>query len=110
MLSCCLKYIKHNQDSMIIKKIQIILIFTTLTGCVQNSAFFGSALTIARTGNVTQAGLSYGSNKAITKLTGKTPFENIQQIVAPKKDDGKILSSTKKNLKKVSEITFSPSQ
>jgi len=95
---------------MIIKKIQIILIFTTLTGCVQNSAFFGSALTIARTGNVTQAGLSYGSNKAITKLTGKTPFENIQQIVAPKKDDGKILSSTKKNLKKVSEITFSPSQ
>ena len=101
MLSCCLKYIKHKQDSMILKKIQIILILVTLTGCVQNSAFLGSAITIAKTGNVTQAGLSYGSNKTIINLTGKTPFENIQEIILPKKDDSKILSSTKKKLKKL---------
>ena len=100
MLSCCLKYIKHNQDSMIIKKIQIILIFTTLTGCVQNSAFFGSALTIARTGNVTQAGLSYGSNEIITRSTGKSTAQNIQEILKSKKNDSDFEKLVKENINK----------
>ena len=67
---------------MILKKI-IISIFAIcfLTGCLQNTAFLGPAVTVASTGNVYQAGLSYGSSKVIKKMTGKTPSENIKSFV-----------------------------
>ena len=63
---------------MILKKL-IIIAFAMcfLTGCFQNTAFLGPALTVASTGNLYQAGLSYGSSKAIKEMTGKTPTENI---------------------------------
>ena len=53
---------------MILKKI-IISAFAMcfLTGCLQNTAFLGPAMTVASTGNVYQAGLSYGSSQAIKK-------------------------------------------
>ena len=55
---------------MILKKI-IISAFAMcfLTGCLQNTAFLGPAMTVASTGNLYQAGLSYGSSKAIKKMT-----------------------------------------
>ena len=67
---------------MILKKI-IISAFAMcfLTGCLQNTAFLGPALTVASTGNVYQAGLSYGSSKAIKKMTGKTPTENVKSFL-----------------------------
>ena len=67
---------------MILKKI-IISAFTMcfLTGCLQNTAFLGPALTVASTGNVYQAGLSYGSSKVIKKMTGKTPTENVKSFL-----------------------------
>ena len=67
---------------MILKKI-IISVFATcfLTGCLQNTAFLGPALTVASTGNVYQAGLSYGSSQAIKKMTGKTPTENVKRFL-----------------------------
>ena len=40
---------------------------------------------MASTGNVFQAGLSYGSNQAVKKITGKSPTENIQSFVDNKK-------------------------
>jgi hypothetical protein len=49
-----------------------------LTGCLQNTAFLGPVITVASTGNVYQAGLSYGSSQTIKKMTGKTPTENIK--------------------------------
>ena len=49
-----------------------------LNGCLQNTAFLGSAVTVASTGNIYQAGLSYGSSHAIKKMTGKTTIENIK--------------------------------
>ena len=64
---------------MILKKIIIsIFVIYFLNGCVQNTAFLGPALTVASTGNVYQAGLSYGSSQTIKKMTGKTPTENIK--------------------------------
>ena len=57
-----------------------------LTGCVQNTAFLGPAITVASTGNVYQAGLSYGSGKAITKLTGKNTMENVKNFLDKDKD------------------------
>ena len=73
---------------MIIKKI-IISVFAMcfLTGCLQNTAFLGPALTVAGTGNVYQAGLSYGSGQAVKKITGKTPTENIKIFMNNKDKD-----------------------
>ena len=67
---------------MILKKI-IISAFAMcfLTGCLQNTAFIGPIFTVASTGSVYQAGLSYGSSKAIKKMTGKTPTENVKSFL-----------------------------
>ena len=71
---------------MILKKIitGLFLLFF-LNGCVQSTALLGPAYTLARTGNIYQAGLSYGSNQAVKKITGKSPTENIQSLVGNKK-------------------------
>ena len=52
-----------------------------LTGCLQNTAFLGPAVTVASTGSVYQAGLSYGSSQVIKKMTGKTPTENVKSFL-----------------------------
>ena len=54
-------------------------------GCVQSTALLGPAYTLASTGNVYQAGLSYGSNHAVKTITGKSPTENIKSLVDNKK-------------------------
>ena len=67
---------------MILKKLIIsITVMCFLTGCLQNTAFIGPALTVASTGNVFQGGLSYGSSQVIKQMTGKTPTENIKSFV-----------------------------
>ncbi|MDB2381753.1 hypothetical protein N9V85_00725 [Candidatus Pelagibacter bacterium] len=71
---------------MILKKIiaGLFLLFF-LNGCVQSAALLGPAYTLASSGNVYQAGLSYGSNQAVKKITGKSPTENIQSLINNKK-------------------------
>ena len=71
---------------MILKKM-IISVFAMcfLTGCLQNTAFLGPALTVASTGSVYQAGLSYGSSQAVKKITGKSTTENIKSFIDNKK-------------------------
>ena len=71
---------------MILKKIiaGLFLLFF-LNGCVQSTALLGPAYTLASTGNVFQAGLSYGSNQAVKKITGKSTTENIKSLVDNKK-------------------------
>ena len=63
------------------KIIFVICILSFLNGCVQSTAFFGPAVTVASTGSVYQAGLSYASTKAIVKITGKTPAENVKSFL-----------------------------
>ena len=71
---------------MILKKIitGLFLLFF-LNGCVQSTALLGPAYTLASTGNIYHAGLSYSSNQAIENITGKTPTENIKSLVDNKK-------------------------
>ena len=71
---------------MILKKIiaGLFLLFF-LNGCVQSAALLGPAYTLASSGNIYQAGLTYGSNKAVKEITGKSPTENIQSLVDNKK-------------------------
>ena len=67
---------------MILKKIFITLFLVSfLTGCIQNTAFLGPAVTVAGNGNIYQAGLSYVSNETITKITGKTPTGYIKSLL-----------------------------
>ena len=59
---------------------KIIFLLTSLIllyGCVQSTAMLGPALTAASTGNIFQAGLSYGTNLTIKEKTGKSPSEHV---------------------------------
>ena len=56
-----------------------------LNGCFQSAALLGPAYTLASSGSIYQTGLSYGSNQAVKKITGKSPAENIQSLVDNKK-------------------------
>ena len=54
-----------------IKKIlSCILVGIILSGCAQSTAMIGPALTLASTGNATQAGMTFFTNKAVEKETG----------------------------------------
>ena len=59
-----------------------LLLFFSLGACTAPTAMLGPAYTLTSTGNVAQAGLSYGSNEVITMYTGKTPMENIIEITS----------------------------
>ena len=41
-----------------------------LSGCAQSTAMLGPVLTLASTGNVSQAGLTFFTNKAVEEETG----------------------------------------
>jgi len=70
---------------MILKKIIIgLFVGCFLNGCIQSSAILGPAYTLANTGNVFQASLSYGSGKALQKITEKTPTENFKSLLDKK--------------------------
>ncbi|MDB3971432.1 hypothetical protein N9371_03075 [Candidatus Pelagibacter sp.] len=70
---------------ILIKIIAALFLLFFLNGCVQSAALLGPAYTMASTGNIYHAGLSYGSNKAVKNMTGKTPTENIKSLVDNKK-------------------------
>ena len=71
---------------MILKKIitGLFLLFF-LNGCVQSTALLGPAYTMASTGNIYHAGLSYGSNQAVKNITGKSTTENIKNLANSQK-------------------------
>ena len=48
------------------------------------------AITVGNTGNILQAGFSYGSNVAIKQTTGKTPEEHVTSYIEEKKEKKKI--------------------
>ena len=84
-LSCISKCLRF--FGMIHKKI-IFGFFTLsfLAGCASPTAMLGPAYSLTSTGNVLQAGLSYGSNEMITMYTGKTPIENVKEITSNQKN------------------------
>ena len=56
---------------MEIKKIVLYFCISLfLTGCYQSTAMVGPAITLASTGNVSQAGLAYITNRVVEKETG----------------------------------------
>ncbi len=54
-----------------IKKILILIVTgIILSGCAQSTAMIGPAITLASSGNISQAGFTYLTNKAVEKETG----------------------------------------
>jgi len=101
------------------KKIIIgLFLLCFLNGCAQSTALLGPAYTLVNTGNVYQAGLSYGSSKAIKKITRKTHTENIKSFVdnestvIEKKEENqkKFISLAKNNIEKASKVLNLASQ
>jgi len=68
----------------------ILISFLLLSACAQSTALIGPAITVGSTGNVMQAGFSYGSNMAVKKTTGKTPSEHVSLYVEDKKEEKKL--------------------
>jgi hypothetical protein len=85
----------------ICSKLLLLLFFN---GCVQSSAFLGPAVTVASTGNLAHGGLSYGSNKIIKNITGKTTAENIKEMIQPKENENTIIKLTKEKINKAGKI------
>ena len=79
-LSCITKCIGFIA-TMIHKKIFFgLLILVFLGACAAPTAMLGPAYTLTSSGNVFQAGFSYGSSELIKSYTGKTPLENLAEI------------------------------
>ena len=85
---------------MNLKKITVgIFLLSSLYGCAQNTAMLGPAYTFMTTGSAYQASLSYGSDKVVSSLTGKSTVENIKNTFAIKKEDTEFEKLVKKNIK-----------
>ena len=87
---------------MEIKKIVLYFCISLfLTGCYQSTAMVGPAITLASTGNFSQAGLAYITNKAVEKETGMSTTEYVSAILEEKNKKNK---KTKKNEKIYEEL------
>ena len=94
---------------MILKKIfaGLFLLFF-LNGCAQNAALLGPAYTLATSGNIYQAGFTYGGNELVTKTTGKSMAQNIKESITPKKEDSDFQKLVKRNIEKTrKKLNFS---
>ena len=81
-LSCITKCIRFSIVVINKKIIFGLFIFSFLGACASPTAMLGPVYTLSSTGNVLQAGLSYGSSEIVTAYTGKTPMENLIEIAS----------------------------
>ena len=99
-MSCVSKSIVYFSVMQIIKKIIYGIFFLSfLSNCIQTTALIGPVYTLGSTGNIYQAGLSFGSNKAITSKTGKAIQKNVKNKLKIKKDDTDFEKLVKKRIK-----------
>ena len=94
---------------MIIKKaFVIIFLIGSLSGCAQNAAIIGPAYTLATTGNVLQAGFTYGGSELVEKKTGKSVAQNFAEALVIKKEDTEFQKLVKRNIKETrKKLNFS---
>jgi|TARA_B110000881_G_C18418489_1_gene434699 hypothetical protein len=61
--------------------IGLVLCVCILGGCMQSTALLGPAITAGTTGNIYQAGLSYGSSHILEKETGKNSIQYVSSLM-----------------------------
>jgi len=84
---------------------QIILYFCLgcfLSGCLQSTAMLGPALTFGGTGNVSQAGVSFFTNKVIEQKTGMDALT----LVTKKIDENNTQKRINKNFSLLVKTNF----
>ena len=79
-----------------------ILMGIILSGCAQSTAMLGPAITLASSGNVSQAGLTFFTNKAVEKETGMDTVA----FVSNKIDEQNSKTKLKREIKNMVEINF----
>ena len=104
-------------DSLTMKIVLTLLVLIFFAGCVQPTALLGPMYTIGTTGNVLQAGASYGTSYAVKKMTGKTVSENVNTFVDTeelkeelKENPDEFFRIVKKHAKKSKKIIITTSQ
>ena len=73
-----------------------------LSGCAQSTVMLGPALTLASTGNVSQAGITYITNKAVEKETGMNTVSFVSQKFEQKNSKTRL----RREFKKLVETNF----
>jgi len=86
-----------------IKKILIYIASTAiLSGCAQSTAMLGPAITLASTGNVSQAGIAFFTNKVVEKETGM----NTVSFVSSKIEQNGSKTRIRREFKELVETNF----
>ena len=80
ILSCIQKCIGFLQPMSRKKLLYGIIVLNFLGACTTPTAMIGPVYTLGHTGNIYQAGLTFGSNKFVNMYTGKTTIENLKEI------------------------------
>ncbi len=89
-----------------IKKIlTCIVALIALSGCVQSTAMVGPAITIASTGNISQAGLTYFTNRAVQEETGMDTVTYVSKKIENNHSKKKLNREFKKLVETNFEIT-----
>ena len=73
-----------------------------LSGCAQSTAMLGPAITLASTGNASQAGIAFITNKAVQKETGMDTVSFVSQKFEQKNSKTKL----RREFKKLVETNF----
>ena len=73
-----------------------------LSGCAQSTAMLGPAITLASTGNASQAGITFITNKAVQKETGMDTVSFVSQKFEQKNSKTRL----RREFKKLVETNF----
>ena len=73
-----------------------------LSGCVQSTAMVGPVITIASTGNISQAGLTFFTNKAVKNETGMDTVSYVSNKIEKQNSKNKL----KREFKVLVETNF----
>ena len=73
-----------------------------LNGCFQSTAMVGPAITIASTGNISQAGLTFITNRAVEEETGMDTVS----FVSKKIEENNSKNRMRRDLKKLVKTNF----
>ena len=73
-----------------------------LSGCAQSTAMIGPAITLASSGNVSQAGLTFFTNKAVEKETGMDTVSYVSSQIEKQNSKNKL----KREFKNLVETNF----
>ena len=73
-----------------------------LSGCAQSTAMLGPALTFASTGNISQAGITFITNKAVEKETGMDTVSFVSQKI----EGSNSFNKQRREFKKLVETNF----